>query len=433
MKLIKTSIFSMLLIFFVNCTEDESPLVNSDNKEDPQPKEDPLEPESAVYFTYSSYAVNGTDNWIIIHDTDGNLMDYRKVENGGPIEFMKVTDSIPEKITITQVYYDKDSGDNQSHNLLTFTEIATGSNWNTVLQFPQGTNIGKFNVSVENIPGIKGSTLSTERGALNAGDSNTEGNFSNAKLNLLDIPLYQNENYILSIYDNNGGHKYLSIPTPADTSSFTVDYSELLEYDEYLEVDLPDYDFALLFTYGYNEDNPNFLLAGQAFSNNLDFSSSGLFRAGYLDNYENYRTDFSITLGDFFYGFSTSERLDEISIPSRPLFTLENSSVYDLKFSTDLLPLTKNTRHRYIFVDENGVQTSTRWVVQSTGSDNHTIGQLPEEIIIEYPNFNLENLKLEVVNLVTKGFTQEETFKNSINNERRGSYFIENYGFKDFE
>lgn len=422
----------------MHCAKDEP--VETDSKieeptkpEEESPGEESSEPDTEVYFTYSSYANSDSNNWVVVHTPEGDLLDYGRVEDGGPLEFRAHKDSIPEKITVTRLFYNIDPGGNQYHDLLTYEGLSSGHSWNDVFSSPQRTIIGTFDLRIENIPGIKGSTLSTNKGALNAADSNIEGNFVNTKLILTGIPIYQNENYSLSIYDNSGGHKYLPIPNPVDASSSVIDYSEFLEFDDYLEIDLPAFDFALLFTYGYAEENPNYALSGQVFGNYLEFNSSGPIRAGYLDNYKNYRTDFSITQGDFSYGFSTNQRLDEINIPSRPSFTLENSSVYDLDFSTDLNFIAKNTRHRFVLFDDNQVNTTTRWLVYSASSNNHNIGQLPDEIIMEFPDFNLENLELEAVNLTTKGFSLEETFENANNNERTGNFFTEGFGYEDFE
>tara|TARA_R110002167_G_scaffold35569_8_gene113554 strand:- start:4002 stop:5306 length:1305 start_codon:yes stop_codon:yes gene_type:complete len=432
-KLSKFSFLGIFLVIFNSCSKGETPIIEPSTVENPQPQpEVPNEPAEEIYFTYSAPAGDG-DNWIVIHDTNGVLVDYKKVENGGPIKFMALNEAIPEKMSVTELFYSKDAGNNQYHTLVTYTDIAPGSVWDRLIKAPQSTAVGTFSVHIENIPGIQSNTISTTNGAINAAASNTVGNNANAILNLLDIPLYESDEYIISIYDFAGGHKYLKLSPPMDTDDITVDYSDLLLYNSILEVNLPAYDFALLFTYGYLEADPNFYWSGQAFSNHLDFNSSGLFMAGYLDNYSKYRTDFSITQGDFTYGFTTAgDRLQDITIPAKPSFTLENATIYDMKYTSELTPITKNTRHSYNTFDAQGAAIRTQWEVLSSGSEPHKVGHLPEEIVALYPDINLENITLDVVNLVTKGIPQQSLFNEATLQERKGNFTIESFGFSNF-
>ncbi len=434
MKTVRLALSICCLFLLTHCGKDE-PIVEELETEQKEtetemPKEEEVEQfELEVYFTYSTYSGNA-DNWIIIHNKYGDLIDYKKIENGGPIEFMAPKDSIPDEISITEMFYSKDTGNNQSHNLLTFTGIASGSVLNNFYTYPQANEIGSFDLRVDNIPGLKMNTLSTQRGPFNAGESTTEGNSINASLIMTNIPLFENEDYLLSIYDEVGEHKYTLLEKPDANSNFTFDYSEFLDYDEYLEVNLPQNSFSLLFTYGYKEENPNYFYTGQAFSNYLDFNSEGIIKAGYLDGCNKYRTDFSIRLDGFTYGFSKAgEKVEEITIPTKPTFNLEESSIYDLRFTTNLNFIKKETRYSSNIQDENGANTDTIWIVHSEGTSFHKVGNLPAEIVTKYSDINLEKIELNSITLSTQGFNQQETFNQRTSLERTGDKIVEGYSF----
>ncbi|WP_425235285.1 hypothetical protein [Ulvibacterium sp.] len=437
MRLSQLLVLSLVFVF-TNCSKDETLIPDSDSKEEPkleEPKpepEDPNEPETEVYFTYSSYP-SDADNWIIIHDSEGQLIDYKMIEDGGPVEFLGIKDSIPEKISITEFFYSVDGGNNPFHSLLTYTDIEPGSVWNNFHNPPQGNLMGKFSLRIENIPGLKSNTLSTPRGSLNASDTQVEGDFNNSTLNLIDIPLYENEDYLLSIYDNSDGHKYVFLPKPQDGLDSIIDYSQFLEYDTYLEIDLPTNDFALLYIQGYSSDDPNYFWTGQTLSFNLDFSAPTMTRAGYLDIYEKYRTEFSIRSDGWSYSFSQSGAMvEDIAIPMRPSFTLENASLYDLSFASDKNFITKNTTHSRNFTDGDGIYSETIWYVRSSGNTSHKVGELPEEILLKYPAMNPESLELQSINLITQGFSQQELFNQMTNKEKKGDFIEEGFVFTNF-
>jgi len=425
-------------LLFINCAKDDTLTLDSDSRKEPRPEEikpelgEVNEPDIQVYFTYSSYP-RDADNWIIIHDSEGQLVDYKKIEDGGPVEFSAIKDSIPEKISITEFFYSIDGVNNAFHSLMTYTDINPGSVWNNFHNPPQGNLIGKFSLGIENVPGLKSNILSTPRGPLSAVDLQINGDFNNLTLNLNDIPLYENEDYLLSIYDNSDDHKYIFLTEPKDGLDSIIDYSQFLDYDTYLEIDLPANDFVLLHTYGYADDDPNYFWVGQTFSFNLDFSSPSTIKAGYLENYKRYRTEFSFRNDGYSYSYTKNgTKIENITIPPQPSFALNDDSVYNLSFTSDIIFKTKNTRHFYSFTDTEGINSQTTWSIYSCENSEHRVGELPEEVLLGYPAISLENLELQSVNLSAQGFTHQELFDQMTTNERKGDFTTEDFVFTNF-
>src|SRR3989337_3496154 len=89
-------ILFLSLAFFLGC---------SDEDESPQPEP---EPELVTVFSLSvdaDYAFK-KDNWIMVHDKNGILLDYQQVETGGVVKF-ETSEAVPDqKIGITIFSYD---------------------------------------------------------------------------------------------------------------------------------------------------------------------------------------------------------------------------------------------------------------------------------------------------------------------------------------
>ncbi|MGI9549924.1 MAG: hypothetical protein ACR2MT_01890 [Aurantibacter sp.] len=434
MKFSKSLALLFIAFLLTNCSKDETPAPKPSVEEQPDP-ENEGQKETEVYFTYrTSFAGNG-DNWVVLHDTDGNLIDFAKTENGGPVEFSAHKDSVPEKFTMTEFFHGIDSGNkNESNSLLTYTNVEKGGYYSEPFSGPYPPQpIGSFDLRVENIPGIKSRILSNSRGLLNAGESNTEGDFTNASLALSDIPLFENERYVLNIYDNSGGHKYILIEDPEKDANLIVDYTDFIEHDSYINIDLPNFESVFLSTSGYNEEKPNYAYSGLTFSNIWTFNSSGTIRAGYLDGYENYRTDFGISLSDYAYAFSkVGDKMENIEVLPKPTFELHDASIHNFKIQTNLEFLTKTVKYNYGYYADTSIVTN--WTVLSEGSDNHVIGNLPEEILSKYPNLNLSNARIQSVRLNTHGLPLQALFDGDpLTIDEKNGFIDQAFIFSNFE
>ncbi|MFH6602938.1 hypothetical protein ACEZ3G_05575 [Maribacter algicola] len=405
---------------FSHCSKDENSTSEPDIEGRTQIEEQKLE----LYFSYFGLGSSESDNWIIIHDENGKLVDFKKADYGKVLEFTALKDSIPNKISITEFHYFEGYEGNLSHRLFTYTDIEPGSSLYKPYNYSIPNNIGTFDLRIENIPGVYSHNISIEGGPINPKEVNIEGNLTSNTLVLSEIRLYENEEYVFSIYDKSGNHKYLLLESPVNESDLVFDYSEFKEFDDYFEIPMPPYSSMWLYSYGYAEDDPNYNFFGQTLSHYQSTDYPDTVRVGYLDKYKKFKTEFNVSLDGFTYNFiKTGNKVENIQVPSKPNYVLRDSSVYDLTFTTDLKLSSKNSTHTY----DNGENIHTQWSVYSSANSFHKVGKLPEEVVSKYPNLNLDKLNILTVTLFTQGYTQQEIFDQLTSKEKKGDKTIESY------
>ncbi len=422
------------MLLFLSCSEEndpssEAPEVEEQINDNPDDVEETA--EEIVYFTYQDFQGEGLEKWIILHDENGNLIDYQQTTNEA-IDFFISEDAVPEKVSVTKLVYSSDAAENNLyHSLETYTDLEIGSVWEDRSGSFEGNLIGSFNLEVDNISGVENILITASGGTLRAGNANAD-EFSGTTLQLVDIPLYQDQEYVISIRDSNGLTKYLLL-VPDNDFDYSYDFESFQEFDDALALELPPNNFNFIFTGGFKTNDLNtYWNYGHRFTEYIG-GDDGVFNLGYIDGYARYRTYVSITRDDFAYQFQTiGDKVQDINIPDRPSFTIEDTNIYDLKFSSDLNPITKNTRHESIVVDVQNRYLNTTWLVYSTGISSQKIGRLPAEIIERYPNMDPDGLVLKAVSLFTQSFEQQQLFEDETSKRRTGNHTIESYVFRWF-
>lgn len=422
----------LLMFLFLSCSE-ENDMLNVDVEEQEQVNDNSdASVEEITYFTYQNFQNQGLENWIIIHDENGNLIDYKQIIDVGSMDFTIGEDVLSEKLSATKLSFSADeAGNNLYHSLLTYTDLEIGSVWEDRSNSFEGNLIGGFNLQVENISGVENILITTPSGILRTGNPNAN-EFSGNTLQLMDIPFYQEQEYLISIRDSNGLTKYLLL-SPENDFDYSYDYDSFQEFDDSYKLELPPNNFNLIFTGGFKTNDANtYWNYGHRFTEYIG-NEAGEFNLGYINGYERYRSYFSITREDFTYTLQViGDKVQDVTIPDRPLFTVENSNIYDFEFSSDLNAITKNTRHESIIIDEQSRYLSTTWLVYSSGKSSQKIGRLPDEIIEKYPDMVLDTLELKEVSLFTKSYGQQQLFEDETSKRRTGNYTSESYVFRGF-
>lgn len=435
MKLRRTFFTALILLLVLSCSEENDPNIEEAGNEEQvndSSEEEEASIEEIVYFTYQNLEIGGLENWIIIHDENGDLVDFKQITEVGSTTFTIGEDVMPDNLSVTKLSYSSDlAGNNLYHRLLTYTDLEVGSVWEDRLGSFEGNLVGNFNLQVTNLSGVENILITAQGGTLRFGNANAD-EFEGNTLQLNAIPLYEEQEYLISIRDSNGLSKYLFL-TPQNGIDYSFDYDGFQEFDDTLEVELPPNDFNIMFTGGFKTNDWNtYQNFGHNFTEYIGYGD-GVFNLGYIDGYERYRTLISLTRDDFTYTFGTiGEKLQNISFPDRPSFMVENTSIYDLRFSIGLNFITKNTRHESTIVDEQSRFLSTVWEVFSTGTFSQKVGQLPVEIVERYPDMVLEDLELKKVSLFTDGYEQQQFFEDMTSKRRMGNYTFENYEFRGF-
>ncbi|WP_036381255.1 hypothetical protein [Muricauda sp. MAR_2010_75] len=396
MKNLKPMLLGFLFIFY-GCSKDESEEPNPDPTGDE-------EPEMVTYFTFEvALSTAETDNWIIIHDKDGELLDYREFEAGDSLIFDIQEKKLPDNLTISLFTYDNSSFGNMRHTIKSYPEIQIGSNWNFG-PYPEYDPVtfrdqtGSFDISVNNAVSPRYETFSDKDGHIYTKQGLDNG--VKDQVSHLDVRLNEYNNIFYTFYDSDNESKYFFIEDISDEDIIEVDYSEFNFYDYYLEVDIPISNpvaYNLYVVVQAFEDNQSYSIGGGIYTTLIDTSAlaPNPIKIGYLDLYSRYRTRFSFGSDVYEYDYEKyGVKPENISIPKNASFTIADQSFSNYQFITNLDYQMKDVQWEV----KEGVplvnRIQTTWNVISSPYFSGTIGEIPEEIQQTYPNLRVGNLNL---------------------------------------
>lgn len=390
-KLNITKIVSLcyFVFIFISCSSDEDII-----------KEPPIVVEQEeLYFTLNTNDFEDIEreNWIIIHNSEGLLLDYRSFGRSQILEFKELRQIVKNKITITFLYYGE-SGNNRHHRIRTYTDIDHGAIWRL---FPedqyQDVGIGKFKLSVNHPPSIK----QVSCGHLNYIFNRPVTNKFSSAIN--DIKLFELNNYVVSILDNNDGWKYKFIENVQNEEDVFLNYNEFQDFDKHLEIALPqNVNGSVYYIVKSREESLNmngyYLMNGNSLNN--DYYPE-ILKLGYLNKFDKYTTYFSFHADKYSYTFRQDGDIpNEINIPGVPSFSLKTENVYNFELETDIDYKYKIDYWGCWNITENNVYSFSNWNVHSVKNSTSIIGDIPEEIIQKYPNINLNNLSFSWTELM---------------------------------
>lgn len=404
MKYLKI-IFYSIFLFFISCSKEK----NSDTIE-----------KIFVPESYLSLKVENNhqqdievNSYLIIHDSEGNLIDYLEYKDGDEIE-LKTKEGIiiPEYFTITKFRHTL----NQENNYFyvdTYPNIKKGVKLDFKTSFQVPSSTGNFSWKLSNIPNWKHFVLSSDFGDTTFASSYYYY-FSNPSRPTdeigSDTQSIIKSDFILSILDENYLWKYVKLPNVANNDIYSFDDSDLLSFDSELTITLPEnYTFST-YVVGLNNDanfysNGNFL--NQFFYDPLQSTETlSNISLGYLDEYVKFKTHFSSGIGNYNHSiYLFGNKPTEIIPLAKPAFTINNSTFNNLSFTTDVEYIGGINSWAY-----NDSQTNNylSWNVYFDGKAIPFVGQLPEKILLNNPNLDLSNMTYTSTNLKLKGQSVEE-------------------------
>ncbi|MDC6385585.1 hypothetical protein PP180_09410 [Muricauda sp. SK9] len=401
-----------LTVLFASCSSDGTSDPIIDDNEDPtgeNPQEE--EPKMVTYFTFEVLrSTADTDDWIIIHDENGNLLDFKQFEFDDTFDFQVMEGEIqPNNFTITLFSYTNSIEGEMLHIIKSYPNISLGSHWKYTLgpgannYAPRNPSTGSFNVTVANVVSPKYQWISDRQGILVATSGPDLPGFTSTESHE-NIQLYDNPDFFYTIYDSSNDLKYYVIEDPTDGEEITLDYSDFKSFDSYLEVELP----STISTYSlssisavFDDDQPISLSGGKFTSYFFgDTNPPAPLKLGYLNSYSKYLSIISYNTDEFLYAYTKfGDKPDEIVIPENKWITVLNESIYNHEFETNLDFQLKDVlweiKEGEPFVD----LVQTTWNVYSSPDFSGTIGQIPEEIQEAYTNLRIEDLDLTSTSL----------------------------------
>lgn len=435
----------ILLVFFVfsmmvNCAKDEEPTPEPETEESPvseiEEPQEPQEPETEVYFTFnvgSSYesappTSEQVQNWIIIHDTEGNLMDYKSFENGDQLVFEKIPEDIPEQLNIT-IFNHHFRIKEYRHELETYPNIKKGSKWflntyryNSNEEGPSGS----FNQTINNIPNPQGGTpfYSVSTSTRTVPPSSTTGSsvFGETDLVMENIPFYENREYLFVVEDRkNRVCRYMFIEPTSNSAQPELDFADFTPVTLGANFSFPPTKSKSFLARG--------LTSGQSYNNRAFTLMDGVPIPAYpvgawsnrytvqipiIETFDKFQTVVQMVMDDYKWFYrKQGDYPNNTFVPDKPIVEFVNESIDGFIINTDLDYQRKVSSW---FIRNDTTDDTTAVTIRKTHSTNTTyptLGQIPEELTALYPHIDLAN----VTYLYTEFHLRSESYTDFIFHE----------------
>ncbi len=373
------------------------------------------EPFSGPYFTLniaSDFNTSLSDEWVVIQDSDGIILDFRPFEDGVTLVFESETpEEITNEIIITFLKFNTFGQGNKNYSINSYAEIPKGSVWN--LKPLQGVNsdrgelLTNATTTIENLPGTGfiGFSVSTKNGGLGGGAGFVNNTFQ-ANFNLWE----NDKRHLFSIIDTNNDKRFMFVDDFPSNGLLTLDYTNFNEFDEKIEVEPFNVDVDYSLQIQAFEEN-------QEFGINEGYSLLSILRRPaqielpelvYLDAYNEYITSFDVFMEDYEYNFrQVGGKPDRINVLENAELNVNNEAITSFSFTTNT---TFNSRESFWQSSSgqfNAGLVNTSWKIESSQNTSVPV-TLPDEILQRYPELNIEALAYSYTRLYTSFDNYEE-------------------------
>ncbi|MBT2162268.1 hypothetical protein [Zobellia barbeyronii] len=417
MKFLKPiALIIFVFLITVSCSENETTTVEPPVNKGEQ--EEPAEPVSVIYFTLTvdaSTNTKETEDWIIIHNDTGEILDFKSYEAGDVLTFESLETEVTNKITVSHLRRILNLTED-GYFIQTYTDIDNGSNW----KFTEGTainltpSIGTFDINITNIPSrstkIPHAVSSLEHIPYQFVYAGSLINSSYVDFRINNIDLRTETDIIVSIMDDNFDMKYRFVNDVKVGDAYNFDYSEFMAFDSSLIIDLPATTKTLV--YDVFTINENTLRKGYHL-NSYGYWSYGIpdkIKLGYLNKFNNYLSDIILTFDKTQYRYiSIGPKPESLIIREDLFFTPENSSIFEFTFTTNVDTIIRKNNSWYTSTGKHNIDFAyLRWSITSPGHDYPVIGEIPDELKKMYPAMKINDLKYDYSTIQIKSIPYQE-------------------------
>ena len=398
-------------IFFIACSKDSTPTETQEQTSEPNEESSPQEePEEVAYFTYVIDAgivyPESSENWIILHDENGALLDGRSYVPGDSLVFSKKSDELPENLNVTLFSYSiqpNPSTEIINHGFTTFSDIEINSKWKTNAASqgsgssnPETTGFFEFNLKGVAPPhDFWYNQFHSKYGIVNSGYTITDGENGLQDYRYEAVRIREGaDDFMYSRLDSEQNLKYYLLENMTNGDIIEVNYSAFNFYDSYLDLPFSDGAYYEIEVNAYEDDQnfDNLGFGGYKLINITGNNSSGPVNPGYLDRFTKYRTRIKLGGEGYSYDFlHYGGQPDQVGPPSSVNFSVADNSIKNFRFDTEI-PFVRRRVNFFNSNERNGTTFITSWNFLSNSNENPNIDEIPTEIINRFPEMNLDNL-----------------------------------------
>ncbi len=422
------SVLLSLLFVLFSCsksTEVKPEIKEEEGSSNIPPKiEEPVEPQTEIYFSANiiSYNTSESDNWIMIHDNDGKLLDYKPYEDGDKVVFEALDTELEsvQNLTITNFIWNQANG-LDLYNLTTSTQVEKGSSWDfeikTEIKIPKPPmdNGKSYDIIVNNSTELNTFNIQSSRYGKILENQNSDN------LDLIEIQgvfLQEEHTFLVSATGMDGIPKYIFIESPKNGNEINLDYDDFIDFEYILTTDLPQHTGIYAQSAGYPTTGTYDF--GYNFKT-LRESNGGLqLQLPYINDLKEYSTTFQLQMGNIKYGYylRSSDRPEIINIIDQPSFVLEDSRVMNFLFSTNVNFIRQKSFWSYPRSIVSDDKINMIWTLFGQNEDLK-MDVIPEEILMTYSNMDFEQLEHRYTQIFTISDSQSE-FLNGLDNVENG-------------
>ncbi len=413
MRLKNLLFFSSFVLIVIGCSNDSvEPIIDSES-DDPT-EEISEEPFSGPYFTLkieSDFNTNFSDDWVIVQNSEGTILDFRPFEDGETVVFESMTpDEITNEIIITLFKFNEFGEGNKNHSITTYAEISKGSIWNLKrlknVNSDRGELLSSAITTIENIPGtgFRGFSVSSKNGGLGGGAGFLNNTFQ------ADFNLWENDTrHLFSIADTNNDKRFIFVDDFPSDGLLTLDYNNFSDFDEKIELGPLTSDVHYSINIKAFEKN-------QEFGINEGYSLLSISRQSaqftqpelvYLDEFNEHITSFDVFMENHEFNFrQVGGKTENVNVPENANLNVSNEAVSSFNFTTNTSFTSRESFWQSSTGEFNAGLVQMSWKIESSKNISVPV-ILPSEIIQEYPELNIEELEYSYTRLFT-GFDNYE-------------------------
>jgi len=346
----------------------------------------------------ASFDTSISDDWVVIHNADGNPVAVQTFESGDEVVLQTTDDAPGDEIGITIVrYFSVRHLDN--YEVKSYLNYPKGGEFELrgAIMEPlgPGTSPGSFNVTVNATNIIHQNFISNKfgNGSLSLSSDQTS----------IDIPCTLNtdaNHYILEVSDDTGDLRYKFLDNVQLNSEHVVSFSDMLPFDKTVTFTFPEEAYVTYYVRGHDPAQP---INSSSYILNFhwDHDQHANIKLGYLNSVSKYITEcyagFSKYSLSYYNHGTVPENISEW--PSKEDYSVTATPITNYSSTATAPYVYRSSRYDY---NPQPNQRLAGWYVYST-APTHKLKNLPQEILDAHPALSIDHFQYVNTAFFTEG------------------------------